>query len=295
MKKIIIFLTIVLPGFGISAQTNGVNADLQKIVETERAFAQYAADKGTRAAFLEFAAPDGIMFNPNATNAREMWQKRAEAASLLAWQPDFADVSANGVLGYTAGPWEFRPKGKDDKPTDFGHFVTLWQKQPDGSFRFVLDIGVSHAPTQVAGIEWKTPSADDKDNEKKTNVEIFSSSSSCKVASRAFFEIAAEEGLSKAYQRFAADDARLYRENKMPIVGKNNVLSEYKKDKSSIAFAKRNIFFGAADLAYTYSEYTMTKPDKTVEKGNIIQIWKLRGGKWQIVLDLFNPTPEEKK
>ena len=33
---------------------------------------------------------------------------------------------------------------------------------------------------------------------------------------------------------------------------------------------------------------------KQIEKGNFLQIWKLRGGKWQIVLDAFVPVPEQK-
>lgn len=261
-----------------------INKDLQAIVETEKTFAQFAADKGTRAAFLEFAAADGIMFSPIAVNARELWQKRAESPSSLAWQPDFADVSSNGVLGYTAGPWEYRPKGKTDAPSAFGHFITLWQKQLDGNYKFVLDVGISHARTQVAGVEWKSPL--------DTGNEINAKNSSAGDVATAFFEIAAQNGLNKAYKTFAADDIRLYRENKMPILGKNNALSEIKKDKTSIAFAKRSVFFGAGDLAYIYNTYTITKSDKQTEKGNFVQIWKLRGGKWQIVLDLFNPIPE---
>ena len=276
---VIIFLS--LNAFGQASK------DLQTIVETEKAFAQLAAEKGTKTAFLEFAAADGIMFQPNAVNAKTYWNSRGESPGLLAWQPDFADISSNGVLGYTAGPWEYRPKGKDDKPTAFGHFVTLWQKQADGKYKWVLDIGVSHAQTQVEGVEWKSPADAGKGSNAKN--------SSAGDAATAFFENASQNGLNKAYKTFAADDVRVYRENKLPIVGKNNLLSEIKKEKSSVAFAKRSTFFGSDNLAYVTSTYTLTKPDKTTEKGNFVQIWKLRGGKWQIVLDLFYPIPEEKK
>jgi hypothetical protein len=288
MRKIIVFLIFVLPGFGISAQTNGINADLQKIVETERAFARYAAEKGTKASFLEFAADDGVMFAPNAVNAKNYWNARGEWEGLLAWQPDFADVSSNGVLGYTAGPWEYRPKGKTGAPVAFGHFITLWQKQANGNYRWVLDTSVSHSKVQVEGVEWQFPfDAGAGDSSSKN--------SSAGDVATAFFEVAAQKGIGKAYKTFVADDVRLYRENKLPIVGKDNALSEIKKEKSSVVFAKRSTFFGSADLAYVTNTYTLTKPDKTTEKGNFVQIWKLRGGKWQIVLDLFNPIPEAKK
>ena len=56
---------------GVFAQSKG---DLQKWVETELSFVKTAAEKGAKAAFIEFAAPDGIMFNPNAPNAGELWK-----------------------------------------------------------------------------------------------------------------------------------------------------------------------------------------------------------------------------
>jgi ketosteroid isomerase-like protein len=263
-----------------------VQENLQTLAETEKSFARTASEKGTKAAFLEYAAPDGIMFTPNVINAKEYWNSRAESKGLLSWQPSFVDISSNGILGWTTGPWEFRPNGKDDKPTAWGDFVTLWQKQPDGKFRFVLDVGVSHPQAQVEGIEWKSPSDAGKElNERR---------SSAGDSSNGFFRLA-NQSISKAYKAYAADDIRVLREGKLPILGKESFLSELKKNKITVAFAKRSVFFGAADLAYNAATYTLTRADKTTEKGNYVQIWKLRGGKWQIVFDIFNPIPEEKK
>jgi Domain of unknown function (DUF4440) len=81
----------------------------------------------------------------------------------------------------------------------------------------------------------------------------------------------------------------------MPIFGKDNFLAELKKNKIDIDFAKRSVFFGAADLSYVTNTYTLRNADKSIEKGNFMQIWKMRGGKWQIVLEILNPIPEEKK
>lgn len=264
-----------------------INSDLAKVAETEKSFARTAFEKGTKSAFLEFAAPDGIMFYPTAVNAITYWKSRDESKALLSWQPSFVDISSNGVLGWTTGPWEYRPNGKTDAPSAWGEFVTLWQKQPDGKFRFVLDIGVSHEKAQVEGVEWKSPA----DIGKELNEQRMTAGDSA----NGFFQMTGQNSLSKAYKSFAADDIRVLREGKMPILGKNAFLSELKKNKMSVAFTKRGSFFGAADLAYISNTYVLTRADKTVEKGNFVQIWKLRGGKWQIVLDLFNPIPEEKK
>jgi len=61
-----------------------------------------------------------------------------------------------------------------------------------------------------------------------------------------------------------------------------------------INYSKRSAFFNAAELAYIYNTYILTRADKTTEKGNFVQIWKLRGGKWQIVPDIFSDTGKVK-
>ena len=61
----------------ISAQrSNKRQMNLQALVEAERAFARAAATKGTRDAFLEFLADDGIVFQPGPINGKEFWRQR---------------------------------------------------------------------------------------------------------------------------------------------------------------------------------------------------------------------------
>ncbi len=49
----------------------------------------------------------------------------------------------------------------------------------------------------------------------------------------------------------------------------------------------------AGDLAYAVTTYELKSDAKTIEKGNIVQIWKYFRGKWQIVMDIFSPIPEK--
>src|SRR5688500_5719580 len=94
-------------------------SDFQKMVQTERSFARLAAEKGTKNAFLAFAAKDGVLFLPDKINAIEYWKGRPESTGLLVWAPNYADISANGLMGYTTGNWEFRPKGKESAAEGF--------------------------------------------------------------------------------------------------------------------------------------------------------------------------------
>src|SRR5207247_10493376 len=114
-KNILVF-SLALASFAFVQKGDVRQANRLAIAEAERAFAKAAATKGTRDAFLEFLADDGIIFQPGPVNAKKFWGERPSRRGLLSWEPIFSDVSRAGDLGYTTGPWEFRPNGPDDQP-----------------------------------------------------------------------------------------------------------------------------------------------------------------------------------
>lgn len=273
--RLIILLLIVLADYSaLFAQS-----DLQKLVDTEKAFAQLAADKDTRTAFLANMTDEAVVFTPEQTRAKPFWEARKPNGSLLSWAPNFADISSNGILGYTTGNWEWRQKGKDDTPSAFGHFITLWVRQPDGKYRWVVDIGVEHAKTEKYSTDWATA--------KSLKAEKNSKSSTAEAAED-FYQFSAKNGIVKTYEKFADENIRSYREGKFPILGKNDVLKLLKSEKAVVAFAKQSTAFTSQDIAYNLTAYTKTVGDK-VEKGHFLQIWKFHSGKWHIVLDIFKP------
>lgn len=279
MKKSFPILLIFIFTASVFAQKH---PDLQKLVDTERAFARSAAENGTKKAFLDYMTNDGVVFVPEEINARKFWEARADSKSLLSWEPNYADISANGIIGYTTGNWEYRANGKGDTPSAFGDFITVWLKYPTG-YKWVVDIGVSHDKPAKYSSDWVT-SAD-------TAVDPNDQKSSAADVANEFFEVAARKGFAKAYEVFAAQDIRIYRENKMPILGKNNAISEAKSQGVPPIPAKRSTMFGSANLAYTNNKYSIAKNGKIVENGNFLQIWKLKAGKWQLVLDIYKPIP----
>lgn len=282
MKKFILLAIILFAFTNVFAQS-----EAQKIYDTEKAFEKLVAEKGINEGFIQFLAPDGIIFAPNASNGRDVWRNRPKSPAALYWNPTFIDVSSNGAMAYSTGNSVYKPNGKDDPNSYYGEYATIWQRQPDGNYLAVLDMGISHEK-QNNETKWTSPSDSGKElNEKKY---------SAADASTAFFEMSTKEGLGKAYKNFMADDVRMLRDGKMPIIGKQNALNEYKNNKSIFTFAKRSVFVGAADMAYTSNTYKVSdKSGKPLETGNFLQVWKLRAGKWQLVFDAFVPDPAEKK
>jgi ketosteroid isomerase-like protein len=55
----------------------------------------------------------------------------------ISWKPFKAEAAASGDLGYTLGYWKF----STPDTTLHGNYYTIWKKQPDGAWKFVLDGG----------------------------------------------------------------------------------------------------------------------------------------------------------
>lgn len=65
---------------------------------------------------------------------------RAGPPTTLTWEPQAAVVSSSGDLGYTWGFFEVRSRS-DAKKAQKGKYVTIWRRQKDGSWKFILDTG----------------------------------------------------------------------------------------------------------------------------------------------------------
>jgi ketosteroid isomerase-like protein len=292
MKGLIGLLTIsLLAVYAANAQSQ--SSPLQLMVETERAFAQASFDKSTREAFLAFIADDGILFRPTAVKGKEWILSHPLPPSpkrqLLSWQPTFADISASGDLGYTTGPWQFRPDINDEKPSAFGDFITVWKKQPDGSWKFAVDLGISHPePTLVSKmVEFAKES---KSNRKKKRVHSSDLIQQEQLVSAGCKKVDART----CFAAHLAKDARLFRESKLPFVGSAaaiGALTEAMWTWQPIAADVSQ----AGDIGYSYGTYELKDGNSLIEHGNYLRVWKNEDGVWKVVIDVANPLPEDKK
>lgn len=150
------FLSLVLLAFTFLGvpQARAVDHDALKaqLVQAETDFCAQAAKDGIPAAFLAHIAPDGVLLAAG-------YEKRGEAVVreqyaenkpgiVLSWKPEIVDVAASGDLGYTTGPYELRISGKDGAPPTIhtGRYLTVWKRQPDGTWKFVIDGGTQDKP-----------------------------------------------------------------------------------------------------------------------------------------------------
>ena len=143
------YIFMILICLVVTMSVRGQSA-LQEMVNAEQSFSKMAEEQNARDAFLAFIADDGLLFRPGAVNGKKWLQEHPVPPSdknpLLAWQPAFAGMSASGDMGFTTGPWELKADRNDEKPSGYGHFVTVWKKQADGSWKCVADMFSSDLP-----------------------------------------------------------------------------------------------------------------------------------------------------
>ena len=123
----------------VHAQRGGSNP-LDQVRAAETAFAKSMADRNL-AAFTALLADDtvffggkGVMRGKSAVAAE--WKRFFDGpAAPFSWAPADVEVLPSGNLGFTSGP-VLDPKGNR-----IGTFNSVWQRQPDGSWKIVFDKG----------------------------------------------------------------------------------------------------------------------------------------------------------
>jgi ketosteroid isomerase-like protein len=310
MKKLIcLTLLLGLVSLGFAQKAKETSA-LQAMVDTERAFARMSEEQGIRPSFMTYIADDGILFRPTAVKGKQWMMEYplppSDKRPWLSWQPTFADIALVGDMGYTTGPWEYKADIHDAKPVAWGNFLTVWKRQPDRSWKFAIDLGISNPQPDQAATSWQLPNNYLQMSGGSTT-DVKADTTALLKREREFSRDSATRGAQKAFDAYAADGVRVFRNGKLPFVGKADAAAAL--PANSIVWTWEPAFAEisrSGDLGYSYGTYQLTKNDATlkmtakVETGNYYRIWKyqysvLQGNTWKVVADLLDPLPLEKK
>ena len=141
-----------------SAQGDTRAADERALRETDLAWAKAGAAKDLERT-LSFLADDATEMAPNVPAAtgkaalRKVWGDMFKQPGFaMTWEPTKVEVAGSGDLGYSIGRYQHKMQGRDGKPMlDHGKYVTVWKKQPDGSWKAIVDAFNSDLPVPAAG------------------------------------------------------------------------------------------------------------------------------------------------
>jgi hypothetical protein len=111
-----------------------------KIVAREIAFARAAREDGQWTAFRAFAAPGAVLHGRDGPIVAEPWlAAQSDPAEAVQWEPRAVWMSCNGALAVSQG--RFRDPGGA-----VGNFITIWERQSDGEYKWVYDVGSPDNP-----------------------------------------------------------------------------------------------------------------------------------------------------
>jgi ketosteroid isomerase-like protein len=280
-----------------AAQTSREKA-LTELVAAERAFSRTSEERGIREAFLTWLAPSAVVFRPGPVAGRPVYEKMDPGnPAVLTWEPEFAEVASSGELGYTTGPYTYSP-GRGIEPSDFGHYVSVWQKQPDGTWKVLLDIGVSYPAGaraarsgQVEGPAATAP-ADVLSPERLRDEEYAFGQVSASVLRET-----SAKGQRKALAQLGTDDIRVYRPGSPPTVGRSRI-RRIVGDRAGRVTAGSlgdgvkivNGMSWSGDLAYSYGTAVLGDAPGNPAKVVFFRIWrKVPPGRWRVCLDVELP------
>ena len=110
------------------------------IVAAEIAFARAAREQGQWTAFRQFAAPGALLHGANGPFPIEPWlATQTDPPQAVQWEPRAVVISCDGALAVSQGRYR-DPDGK------VGNFVTVWERQGNGEYRYVFDAGGDDVP-----------------------------------------------------------------------------------------------------------------------------------------------------
>lgn len=289
MKAVLGTLALLLftPAF---AADEGLNAAQQEMVDTERAFVRLAAERGFRDSFYTYFADDGIAFNPHPFRVRTALANQPPSPGPMgaAWAPVYGDIAAAGDLGWQTGPLVF--VGKDGQPDRHAMFFSVWKRQPDGTFKVVLDVG-SDTPSAVVPLDAPVQSSHQPAASPGTGIDVAAKTAALLAVERSFLAAAESQSLGRAYGSRLADDARVHRPGVMPVVGRaalgewaNTQGAKYRGEPLGADVSR------SGDLGYAYGNYQ--RIGDTPEAGYFARVWKRDSkGDWRIVMDTISPLP----
>ncbi|MDQ6830471.1 MAG: nuclear transport factor 2 family protein [Gemmatimonadota bacterium] len=134
-----------------NAQPGGDATALRSaLLRVDGEFASMSAATGAMGAFATYIADDGAAMGGARTGVvcgRDAVSTQFDGLppGALTWTPRIADAAPSGDLGFTVGVATFQNGGQSST----SKYLTVWQRQQNGDWRFVIDGGNGTTPPKL--------------------------------------------------------------------------------------------------------------------------------------------------
>lgn len=271
MKRILTFFLFAAPLFAFAQRS------ATAVVEAEKRFAAYSVQHGTKAAFLQFADSNGIVFERGkAVNAIEAWNKREARPGVLNWYPIYGWMAASGDLGFTTGPWTFQPKSTSDSVVARGQYNTVWHKSATGEWKFLLDMGINKTPS-FETVAFSFP---------EKNIAFTPGTSEELLKTEEAFVQRTSDPAQRVsgYAGAISPQAFLLNRNEhLPVTTQNDLATMVRAMPQTISYRQEGSGMAASgDLGYVYGTAIING-----KEDSYLRIWRREGKSWKLVLEVL--------
>jgi ketosteroid isomerase-like protein len=146
LKKLPFVLTVIIVSavfISCKPKTKEVkNISPDVIIKADKSFSEMSRQSGMKKAFIEYIDNEGILLRPNhppiaGADAIDFLSQLNDSTYTLTWEPSGGEIAESGDLGFTYGIYKL----EIEDTLLQGTYVSIWKKQKDGKWKFVLDSG----------------------------------------------------------------------------------------------------------------------------------------------------------
>ena len=248
---------------------------IESLINAEKSFAAYSVQHGMKEAFLQYLDSAGIVFEKGkAVNGIQSWNSKENEPGILNWHPQRAEISMANDLGYTTGPWTYQQSSIEDSVLARGQYSTVWRKDKNGEWKFVIDIGSSYSKINPAMEAEKVDV--EKINAKSINL------ASMVKAEEDFIKIFKKDR-KKAYTKYLSQKSVLNYPKMLPATAAEDQTSNIDSMPSDLQLAiSGSRIATSGDLGYVFGT--------TLSKGrnqNFLHVWRKEQNGWKIALEVL--------
>jgi len=283
MKKI--FSTAIASLLALSAFAQKNDGTTKSLVNAEKDFAKSVAKNGDKDAYLAHSLASALVFRPNPVNVKTYYNAQTNSEKSVTWEPNLAQVSHSGDLGFTTGPYMV-----DGTEKKYGQYLSIW-KSENGKWKLAIDLETSSnkplGQTAAKFIEPKDHVAPKFLNER----EIKAGKDIILTTEKTLNTFLKTHGVA-AFGGFLTEDARLLFPGNDLITGKGKIVTFYNGMISKINLKTTGVDKAiGSDLAYTFGVATIDYKADLRESFNYVFVYeKAADASWNLIVQAFVPA-----
>tara|TARA_B100000945_G_scaffold216266_1_gene174443 strand:- start:3 stop:920 length:918 start_codon:yes stop_codon:yes gene_type:complete len=299
--KIYACLTLVIV-FNTNAQERSQYQHWLELASADQTYADRSGEIGRTEAFREFLGQDSIVFREGRgpVDALEEYLSANYRADELTWESHYIDVSRDGDLGLTAGPYEIVDRTRESDQYFFGHLVSIW-KRDEGEWELVADIAAGIPGFLRLNVE---PNFDDTrpvlDETAEQNTDSLESNDmqSLADADNLFGLSINFRGGQRALLRYGLESTRVYLPGMAPAIGTeaSSVYGAYLDNEISTSNPINLTHMGgflssSREMGYTFGVMqTDNSPNEVGFRAGYLRQWRFKkNNEWGIAVEVLRP------